>query len=486
MTICFNGNNYKYEIEAVMKLFLPVQSFEFIFDGEVSKSEDYCIVSVNERDQLYDIAVEVLYNGTLKKISDCVSQLDECELILCRMLFNCMKELTGITPQWGFLTGIRPVKKVNQLIAKDYNKEQVFCYLKDKYSVSDEKLELAYDTAITQEKFLEDFNSNSYSLYVSIPFCPSRCSYCSFVSHSIESPNAKKLLPEYVDKLCEEIAQTSKIAKECALQIDTIYIGGGTPTTLNAEQLKMVMSEIEKNFDISKIREYTVEAGRADTISKEKLEIIKKMGATRISINPQTMNDNVLKAIGRNHTAQDVVDMFKLARSLGFDNINMDLIAGLPSDNVESFKDTLKEIIQLNPENITVHTLTIKRSSELYNEHTGEIDNGTAEMVSFAYKTLKEKGYMPYYLYRQKNTIGNLENVGYAKPSKECLYNIYIMEEIQTILAVGAGGSSKLVDTENSRIERLFNYKFPYEYISRNEQMLTKKQKIKDFYKLNF
>lgn len=380
------------------------------------------------------------------------------------------------------VTGIRPVKKVNELLERGLGKAEIFSALKEKYFVSDEKLELAYRTAVTQADALKALDKRSYSLYVSIPFCPSRCSYCSFVSHSIESAGAKKLLPDYVKKLCEEIAQTAEIAEELGLRLDTIYIGGGTPTALSAEQLEAVMSAVKKNFDISKIREYTVEAGRSDTITEKKLEIIRDFGATRISVNPQTMNDSVLEAIGRRHTAKDVVSAFEAARRLGFGNINMDVIAGLPTDTPESFARTVETLCGLDPESITIHTLTVKRSSKLFSEEERRVDGRVSEMVDFGQKYLLEKGYLPYYLYRQKNTVDNLENVGFAKAGYECLYNIYIMEEAQTILAAGAGGSTKLVNTETGKIERLFNYKFPYEYISRYDKMIAKKDGIVKFF----
>ena len=323
------------------------------------------------------------------------------------------------------------------------DKPEIFSVLKEKYYVSDEKLELAYSTAVTQSDALNALDKRSYSLYVSIPFCPSRCSYCSFVSHSIESAGAKKLLPDYVKKLCEEIALTAETAKELGLRLDTVYIGGGTPTVLSADQLAEVMSAVKKNFDISKIREYTVEAGRSDTITEKKLEIIRDFGATRISVNPQTMNDSVLEAIGRRHTAKDVVSAFETARRLGFGNINMDVIAGLPTDTPESFAQTIETLCGMDPESITIHTLTVKRSSALFSEEERRIDGRIGEMVGSGQKCLLGAGYLPYYLYRQKNTVENLENVGFAKAGYECLYNIYIMEEAQTILAAGAGGSDR-------------------------------------------
>lgn len=485
MTICFIGNSFKYETEAVMKLFLPLVTFDFLFEEYPDKEGDICKVERIPHEGEYTLSVSVSLDGkteieTASRTGDYCDKTDEAEL--CRMLYRIMQRLTDITPAWGCLTGIRPVKKVNKLIDEGHDKADIFNILKKEYYVSDEKLELAYQTALAQSEPLKALDKRSYSLYVSVPFCPSRCSYCSFVSHSIESSGAKKLLPQYVEKLCEEIAETAAIARELDLRLDTIYIGGGTPTALSAEQLEAVMGAVKKNFDISKIREYTVEAGRSDTITEKKLEVIRNFGATRISVNPQTMNDSVLKAIGRRHTAEDVVDAFNTARRLGFDNINMDTIAGLPTDSPEGFKHTIETLCGLDPESITIHTLTVKRSSDLFSKEERNVDSRIGEMVSFGQKKLLETGYLPYYLYRQKNTVENLENVGFAKAGYECLYNIYIMEEAQTILAVGAAGSTKLVNTETGKIERLFNYKFPYEYISRYGKMMEKKDGITEFF----
>ena len=486
MTICFIGNSFKYEIEAVMKLFLPLVTFDFLFEEQTPESGDLCVVERVSAENGYRLSVRVRLGGNFEEASlerdgEFCDKEDEADL--CRILYKIMRKLTGITPAWGCLTGIRPVKKVNRLLEDGKSKEEIFDILKKDYYVSDQKLELAYQTAIAQTEPLKVLDKRSYSLYISIPFCPSRCSYCSFVSHSIESNSAKKLLPDYVKNLCEEISQTAKIARELDLRLDTIYIGGGTPTALSAEQLEAVMASFKKNFDISKIREYTVEAGRSDTITEKKLEIIRDFGATRISVNPQTMCDDVLKAIGRKHTAEDVVSAFKTARRLGFDNINMDTIAGLPTDTPEGFRHTIDTLCGLDPESITIHTLTVKRSSNLFAEEEKNIDGRIGEMVDFGQKRLLDTGYIPYYLYRQKNTAENLENVGFAKAGYECLYNIYIMEEAQTILAVGAGGSTKLVNTETGKIQRLFNYKFPYEYISRYDKMVAKKEGIAEFFK---
>lgn len=291
------------------------------------------------------------------------------------------------------------------------------------------------------------------------------------------------LIPEYVDNLCREIEYTAEIVNRLGLILDTVYFGGGTPTTLEAHMLEKVMKCIAGNFDLSHLREYTVEAGRADTITAEKLQVLKENGCDRISVNPQTLNNDVLKAIGRKHTAEQFSEGFDLARSIGFKSINTDIIAGLPTDTVESFKNTVDKLIEMSPENITVHTLSIKRAARLnHEEHNEVFDNPANVMVEYATTKLLENGYLPYYLYRQKNMLDNLENIGWCKRGKESLYNIYIMEEVQTILAMGAGGSTKLVDLENHRLERVFNYKFPLEYNKHFDLMLKKKKEIEVFY----
>ena len=265
--------------------------------------------------------------------------------------------------------------------------------------------------------------------------------------------------------------------------LDTVYFGGGTPTTLEAHQLERLMKTIAASFDMSHLREYTVEAGRPDTITKEKLETIKRNGCSRVSINPQTLSDSVLKKIGRNHTTEQFYKAYELARETGFDCINTDIIAGLPSDDAESFSFTVDKLIEMGAENITVHTLSIKRAARLNRDREeGLLENPADQMVQYATKRLLESGYVPYYLYRQKNMLENLENIGWSKPGRESLYNVYIMEEVQTILAVGAGGSTKLVDLDGKRLERVFNYKFPLEYNKHFDLMLQKKNEVEDFY----
>lgn len=482
MTLIFYNNDFKYELESVVKLFFPAQSFILLYNERDSEG-DLCFTQKKVGRSNTYLFVFVRIGLKTKRLAahianDRKNYDKDCELELSKLLFLCLKELTGINPKWGLITGIRPVKRVNYLLSEGKTKSEIERVFSQKYLVADEKFELAYKTAKIQEELLKGISSDSFSLYVSIPFCPTRCSYCSFVSQSIDS--VKSIIPQYVENLCTELVETAKLSKALNLKLDTVYFGGGTPTSIEATQLEKLMQTISRHFDLSYLREYTVEAGRADTITKEKLEVIKNNGATRISINPQTFNDSVLMAIGRNHTAQQVVESFSLARKLGFDNINMDLIAGLPTDTLESFILTVNEVIKLSPENVTVHTLSIKRAASLVNESESVLNNPAPEMVSYASKMLTENEFSPYYLYRQKNTLGNLENTGYSKKGFESLYNIFIMEEIQTILAVGAGASTKLV--HNDLIERVFNYKHPLEYNKNFNIMLEKKKEIIAFY----
>lgn len=377
---------------------------------------------------------------------------------------------------WGILTGIRPVKIASKLIRGGMTSEEAEAHFAEEYGASAEKSHLAVSTAEVERPIVDAMYENGISLYIGIPFCPTRCLYCSFVSNSVAK--SAKLIPDYLECLLKEIKYTSDIIKQSGKVIETVYIGGGTPTTLSAEMLDRLFDCLFTETDLSRIKEFTVEAGRPDTITAEKLKKIKEYGIDRISINPQTMNPDVLKTIGRNHTPEEIEAAVYLARECGIGCINMDLIAGLPGDTLDSFKQSIERVERLDPENTTVHTMSIKRSSRL-NENVGDYNltagNTVSEMVDYAYRTLCEKGKHPYYLYRQKNMLGNLENVGYSKPGFEGLYNIYIMEEMQTIISLGCGGVTKTVDRTTDRIERIFNVKEPKDYIERIDEMLHRK-----------
>lgn len=503
LTIFFSGHTFKYELEGIAKLFFPVVRFQHKFDDLDFCKKDAIITRMKVGRTKTYFGVRVSINGQSAHLSksienSCDDYKSECERWLCVLLFKLLQQLTGITPRWGILTGIRPVATVQKMRRKGMTDYEIKTYLKEKYLVTDSKLDLAFLTADNQAMLLTQVDEKSYSLYVSIPFCPSRCSYCSFVSHAINTPKSMEKVDDYVMLLCDEIAYTAKVADELKLELETIYIGGGTPTALSAKQLEQVTNAIFKCFDVPSVKEYTIEAGRADTITREKLEVIKNAGATRISVNPQTFCDDVLQTIGRKHTANEVVESYQLAKGIGFESINMDFIAGLPSDTLEGFQASIDKAIELAPTNITVHTLSIKRSSDLFSDLPELKADYTLEMTEYAQTKLIQAGYQPYYLYRQKNTIGNLENVGYSKKGFESLYNVYIMDEIQTILACGAGGTTKLVRVTNQinasvsedethkkgmkPIERIFNYKYHFEYINQFDEILRRKDEVKSFY----
>ncbi len=479
MKLCNIGHNFNYETEKLLRIFFPFGKIEICEDTEDGDDFAKTFLFKDNAQAFLEIDGKRFFNK--QPIEENADEKAK-ELAVATALFYCLKEYSGYSPKWGLLTGVRPAKLYARL-CEEMGENGAEQYFKNKLFVSEEKISLCKESHIGEKSIIALNKKDSFSLYISVPFCPTRCAYCSFVSHSVEK--AGKLIKEYVGLLLKEIKETAKVAKECKLRLETVYIGGGTPTTLSAEQLKAVINEIINNFDISFLREFTVEAGRPDTITKEKLVALKELGVTRISINPQTMNDNVLETIGRNHTALMTKQAFLLAREVGFDNINMDLIAGLPTDTAESFENTLGEILKLSPESVTVHSLAMKRASSLSAEGNTDIINSgliADKMVSSARQKLSQNGILPYYMYRQSKTVGNLENVGYAKKGFECLYNVYIMDETHTILSCGASAVTKLREPLGSYIERIFNFKYPYEYISRFEEILSRKKGITDFY----
>ncbi len=473
MQLCNIGHNFDYETEKVVRIFLPDEKINIVHDMADGENTAVCMLSDSAAS-----AKAKLYGKTAQKTEkvDAQSSEKQKELAVARCLYNCLSEITGYKSPWGILTGIRPAK----LFSHIPNAKDVFI---NDYLCLASKADLCAECYESERKITGLSTEKSFSLYVSVPFCPSRCSYCSFVSHSVE--NAKAIIPDYLKRLNKELEETGKIAKDLKLRLQTVYVGGGTPTSISASGLKALLASIKDNFDFSTVREFTVEAGRPDTIDREKLEVIKRAGATRISINPQSMNDSVLEAIGRRHTAEQMRKAFCIAREVGFNNINTDIIAGLSGDTVESFKNTLHEIIRLNPESVTVHSLSVKRAADI--TRRGELPEfktgaDAALMVDFARSLLAENGFLPYYMYRQSKTVGNLENVGYAKPGFEGLYNVYIMDETHTILACGASAVTKLKEPGGNNIERIFNFKYPYEYINRFDEILSRKEAIKEYY----
>lgn len=477
MNLYVINHPFHFELENLTRLFFPDEKIITI-NEKCEPKKPYILTELN--DKLY---VEVGISDFKSSLfCDVKNNHNDDELSMVQMLYKMLCSFTGITQPWGLLTGVRPVKLLRN-ISKEMGLENAEKTFREEYYVSKEKTELALMTEKNEQKILELSKPDSFSLYVGVPFCPSRCCYCSFVMSSIERAN--KLVEPYVELLCEEIKKTSEIANSLNLRLETIYFGGGTPTTLSATQLDKVLKTVIENFDMTNCREFTVEGGRPDTITKEKLFALKENKVDRISINPQTLNEDVLKAIGRKHTVEQFFDAFALARECGFYNINTDLIAGLPTDTFESFKNSIDKILTLSPECITVHTLSMKRSSTL-TEQGVTINKQQAEqtrkMLEYNQNLLLANDYIPYYLYRQSRMAGNLENVGWSKKGFESLYNVYVMDETHTILACGSGGVTKLKRNNPDYLERIFNFKYPYEYIDRFAEMIDRKKAIFDFY----
>lgn len=477
MNLYVKNHNFHFELENLTRLFFPNEKITVIRDFS-EPQPPYIYTEVSDK---ITISVNI---GSFNKSETAVKKLtdDDNELVSAQLLYKLLCDFTGLTQPWGILTGVRPVKLLRKL-AEESNEEQAVKKFLNDFFVSNEKTALSRETEHNERKILELSRPESFSLYVGIPFCPSRCSYCSFVMASIE--RAEKLIEPYTKLLCEEIKRTAEIANKLGLRLETVYFGGGTPTTLSAEQLDTVLRAVNKSFDMSTCREFTVEAGRPDTIDIAKLFALKENKVDRISINPQTTNDEVLKTIGRKHTAQQFFDAFELARKCGFDNINTDLIAGLPTDTPESFKNSLDSIVKLNAECITVHTLCMKRASRLTTEGV-TLDLKQArdarEMLAYTQNILGQNEYIPYYMYRQSRMVGNLENVGWSKKDFESLYNVYVMDETHTILACGSGGVTKLKRNNPDYLERIFNFKYPYEYIDRFDELIQRKSGIMQFY----
>ena len=477
MNLYVKNHNFHFELENLTRLFFPNEKITVIRDFS-EPQPPYIYTEVSDK---ITISVNI---GSFNKSETAVKKLadDDNELVSAQLLYKLLCDFTGLTQPWGILTGVRPVKLLRRL-AEESSEEQAVKKFEKDFFVSNEKIALSRETEHNERNILELSKPESFSLYVGIPFCPSRCSYCSFVMASIE--RAEKLIEPYTKLLCEEIKRTAEIANKLGLRLETVYFGGGTPTTLSAEQLDTVLKTVNNSFDMSTCREFTVEAGRPDTIDIAKLFALKENKVDRISINPQTVNDEVLKTIGRKHTAQQFFDAFELARKCGFDNINTDLIAGLPTDTTESFKNSLDSIVRLNAECITVHTLCMKRASRLTTEGvTLDLQQArdAREMLAYTQNILGQNEYIPYYMYRQSRMVGNLENVGWSKKGFESLYNVYVMDETHTILACGSGGVTKLKRNNPDYLERIFNFKYPYEYIDRFDELIQRKSGIMQFY----
>jgi len=456
-------------VQSLCLMYFPGEKFS---ENEV-EGEDTPVVSVKlTNDDKACYAYAQIRVGENKAEAECTCAYNETRTALrtekvavATAMFNAGVKFFEYRPAWGILTGIRPGKVTAALYKELGTKAAVKKVLTNEYLLTPKKASLVTDIAVNELKILSQYGKDTCSVYISIPFCPTRCAYCSFVSYATK--RLLSLIPEYLEKLICDIDEIFDIIKEKGQRVVTIYIGGGTPTTLTEAQLEILLQKIASRVDVKSLNEYTLEAGRPDTITEEKLKIAKEYGVTRISINPQTLNDKVLQGIGRNHTAAEFFHAFELARNAGIECINTDLIAGLPGEGFKSFSKSVDEIIKLRPENITVHTFCVKKAAEVRNTNLNIYSRNGGEAVKcvdYSQVMAINAGYIPYYIYRQKNCVGNLENVGFSVNGKEGLYNILMMEETHCIYAAGAGAVTKLISSDGE-IKRFFMPKYPFEYL---------------------
>lgn len=489
MNLYLLGHDYKYAAEQMLLTLFPGQ--RPVYPGGVPGGDGpWAAVSLS-RGAVYATGKTVLsYRGAEYTASCRVGvgglapglELDRAlQKALKLSFYRAGTRALGYEPPWGALTGVRPVKIPAKALLRGESPARAEAALRDDYHVTPLRRRLAMDCAAASVAAARTLHKDEISLYVGIPFCPTRCAYCSFVSADVGK--SLKLVEPFLNALFREIEAAGALLRRAGLWVRTVYIGGGTPTTLSAPQLSALMDALRTHIDLSHCTEYTVEAGRPDTITAEKLEAIRSGGADRVSVNPQTMEDHVLRAMGRDHSAADILRAFALAREAGLPCVNADLIAGLPADDPAGFRYSLDAVLELGAENITVHTLALKKGSRLMTEGGG-VPSAAAvsEMLDYAWSRLRAAGYVPYYLYRQKYMSGSFENVGWTRPGFENLYNVAMMEELHTVLALGGGGMTKLVDATRGRIERISNPKYPYEYIERLEKTLADKEQVAEFY----
>ncbi len=470
------NHEFQYGLLEIIKPFFPNE--EIIFTDDETDSwkirEDVFIKSVTETDKEKTIIRSFITYKEVDETFIITSSNDENSIktAIKKSLYITFVKLFNKSLPWGILTGIRPVKLVHNFFDDGLTDKEIIDALMRDYYVSEKKARLALDVALNNKRYIKKTRKNKVDIYIGIPFCPSRCYFCSFASNSL--PKHKDMIRPYLTALEKEIKATAHYLKEKNITIETIYIGGGTPTSIEDEDFESLLDKVNEYWPIKD--EFTCEAGRPDTITEEKLRIMKKSGVNRICINPQTMNDDTLKIIGRNHTAVQVIDSFYLARSFGFTNINMDIILGLPGEGVDHIKNTMERILKLGPENITLHTLSIKRSSRYHEYESITLNNEYIdEMMDYAIAALRSAGMKPYYLYKQKNTVENLENIGFSLENYECVYNILTVEEKQSIIAFGADASTKIVFEKENRIERQYNIKDLELYIERIDEQIEKK-----------
>ncbi|MBO5207109.1 MAG: coproporphyrinogen dehydrogenase HemZ [Clostridia bacterium] len=494
MILKVNGNINRYYVETLCMVFFPGSTFGENEEPREGVPEITVDVSRDKSGKAVASYVSIKLNDRVCEATETVSLAEEISIsthesiAVGRAMFAAGKEMLGHTPPWGILTGVRPAKVARGLLFEGRGILKTKRAMRDEYFLNPQKAALAVSVASTEMKIMKRLPKNTCSIYISIPFCPTRCAYCSFVSYT--TPRLLSMISEYLDALIIDLLDTFDTVRRLGMTVSTVYIGGGTPTTLSAEELRRLLSVISENIDVSTLLEFTLEAGRPDTITADKLRVAKEYGVTRISVNPQTLSDDILREIGRRHTVSDFYDAYEIAKASGIKDINVDLIAGLPGDDFKNFSETVDKVIELMPTNITVHTFSVKKASDALKNNSGvySISGGdAAKSISYSQIQTKFAGYKPYYMYRQKNTVGNLENVGFALEGHEGLYNILMMEEVQTIFAVGAGAVTKLVREATadspSRIERLFRPKYPYEYLRKDKdgEDLRKKHKEKIF-----
>lgn len=474
MKLILKNHTEEYAAREIITAYLPKIKIELCDD--IPPEEDYVLSAVSAGGSVCEYSSTLRLNGEVYKERSFESTLNKT--YVKKSIGSLLKKATGISLPWGLITGIRPSKLARELSEGGMERAEIEKIFSDFYLCEPSKTKLALDVAHREAELIGTMPENSVSLYIGIPFCPTRCLYCSFTTQSVRF--SSKLTEPYLEALSKELRATAEIIEHNSLKADTVYIGGGTPTSLNEEQLNRLLDDIQACFDLSAVREFTLEAGRPDTITEEKLRIAAGHGISRISINPQSMNQKTLDIIGRKHTPYDIIRTYEMAVKHGFKHINTDIIAGLPGEDEHDFEHTMDEIEKLNPQSVTVHTMSIKRGSYLdrdYSMYTPSAAECVNAMLSAAAERMNSLGKKPYYMYRQKNMLGNLENVGYSCEGDECLYNIYIMEEVQSIYAMGAGASTKI--TNKDKIERIFNVKEVSEYINRIDEMIMRKDILK-------
>ena len=482
MKLNVSGNVNQYYVQTLCMIFFPGEKFS---EDQGAETDGEAVPELSLTLEENDDGVRVFAELSLdEKFSSCekiypvrddITQDRLKKIAVGDAILSVCGEVIGYRPSWGMLVGVRPSKVATEMLESGMSKTRVKKTLVSDYFVIPKKASLATEVALNEAEFVKSADSRECSVYISIPFCPTRCAYCSFVSYT--SKKLLSIIPDYLTALIDEINRTFSLISELGLKVKTVYIGGGTPTILDETQLDLLLHSVERNIDTSNLAEYTLEAGRPDTITDGKMRIAYKRGVTRISVNPQTLNDDVLKMIGRSHTADDFLRAYEIARNSGIKIINTDVIAGLPGDKFSSFAASYDKIVSLRPENLTVHTFSVKKASDFLknSSHIYSVRGGdVGKCIDYSQITAQHEGYQPYYMYRQKNTVGNYENVGFALDGYKGLYNIYMMEEIHSIFACGAGAVSKFVDylpKDGSPrvIERFFNPKYPYEYLSDNK-----------------